>query len=160
MITLTTLSASDTRPLRQQLLRQGVPLDQLVYDGDDDADALHLGALDGEALVGIASVVRQSPAVSNGTPAHHPNPHSPHAWRIRGMAVLPDYRAQGVGKLLLLRCIDYAFEMQGRFIWCDARIRARGFYEKYGLRVMGEVYDVPNVGQHYYMQRDLARVCE
>lgn len=160
MISIKRLLASETRPLRQQLLRQGVPLDQLVYDGDDDSDALHLGAMDAGSLIGIASVVRQPPAVSNGTPAHHPAPHTPDAWRIRGMAVMPNYRAQGVGKLLLLRCIDYAVEMQGRFIWCDARIHAKGFYEKYGLRVMGEVYEVPNVGQHYYMQRDLARVCE
>jgi hypothetical protein len=36
----------------------------------------------------------------------------------------------------------------------------RGSMRNIGLRVMGEVYDVPNVGQHYYMQRDLARVCE
>src|SRR5690606_13479424 len=50
------ISAAETRPLRSLVLRPGAPPETLVYPGDDHPEALHLGAFEGDRLVGIATV--------------------------------------------------------------------------------------------------------
>ncbi|MFZ4815197.1 MAG: GNAT family N-acetyltransferase [Phototrophicaceae bacterium] len=149
------ISAAQTRPLRSQLLRQGVPPDQLRLNGDDDADALHIGAfLDGEQ-VGIATVLHQPPASSVGCPPNYPNLQHAHAWRLRAMATTESVRGMGVGRQILLAAIGYCAEQGGAFLWCDARVSAVGFYEKLGFLTLGAEYHVPDVGAHYFMQRKI-----
>ena len=36
-------------------------------------------------------------------------------------------------------------------LWGDARLEATGFYEKLGLKMKGEIYDVPDIGPHKLM---------
>ena len=69
MIELRRVSIADTMPLRQALLRPMQGIDELVFDGDEDPEAIHLGAYDGEAMVGIASLA--------------PSPGPLGRWRIR-----------------------------------------------------------------------------
>lgn len=149
------ISPADTRPLRQQLLRQGVPLDKLVYDGDLDAHTLHVGAFVDGQQVGVATVMRQPPTMSKGTPADHPAPDSPTAWRLRGMATTESVRGSGLGGAMLLACIGHVATQGGTFLWCDARLVALGFYARYGFAVLGEPYTVPTVGPHRFMQRPI-----
>jgi GNAT superfamily N-acetyltransferase len=153
-IVVRAIPPEQTRPLRQQLLRQGVPLDKLIYPGDLDADALHVGAFDGARQVGIATVMRQPPIASNGTPPDHPAPEHAAAWRLRGMASTDDMRGQGVGTAMLRAVFGHVAAQGGAFLWCDARIIAVPFYLKNGLVTLGEQYYVPDVGPHYFMQRD------
>ena len=149
------VSAAAVRPLRADLLRPGTPPDDLVYGGDLDPDALHLGAFAGDEQIGIATVVSQPPNISVGVPAVHPNPDEMRAWRLRGMAVVEAWRGQKVGAALLGACIGYVAERGGVFLWCDARTPARDFYARYGFSVMGDEFHKPNAGPHYYMQREI-----
>lgn len=144
-----------TRPLRQQLLRQNTPLDALVYPGDNEPIAFHVGVFVGEAQVGVASVLHQPPSESKGTPPGHPAPDDLDAWRLRGMATTEAVRGQGLGTQMLLACVGYVAAQRGVLLWCDARIAARRFYERNGFVALGEEYHVPDVGPHYFMQREI-----
>jgi GNAT superfamily N-acetyltransferase len=134
------------RGLRHQLLRPGRPADELVFPGDEEADSFHLGAFEEERLVGIATVIRESP----------PGEGDDRAWRIRGMATLPEVRGRGYGGLLLERCVEHAVNHGGRVLWCNARAGAVGFYRRFGFVTHGDVFDIPDLGDHYLMSRTLS----
>ena len=145
-ITLRTLTAADTRPLRQRILRPGQAAHELVYPGDDAADSLHVGAFSGPVLLGVASLYRQSP---EGQPTQ------PADWRLRGMAVVPEARRRGVGAALLAACERHAREHGGARVWFNARVDALPFYEALGYTVIGEEYELAGIGPHRFAERRL-----
>lgn len=119
--------------------------DLLRYTGDDAWDSLHLGAYVDRELVGIASVVHETPPGEVGE----------RAWRIRGMAVVEPMRGRGYGRALLERCVHHAQGHGATSVWCNARVGAVGFYRRCGFEVEGDRFDVPQVGPHYFMRRSL-----
>src|SRR5688572_13629988 len=64
---------------------------------DDDTATLHIGVRVDSVLVCVATLTRQQ------------SPRSPHrpAWRIRGMATLPDHQGHGHGGRLLQHGLDH-----------------------------------------------------
>jgi GNAT superfamily N-acetyltransferase len=133
------------RELRHRLLRPHQSPDELVYPGDDAPDALHLGAFEGDRLVGIASICREAP----------PGGGEPDAWRIRGMATEPELRGLGIGGRLLEECVAHARSRGGGLVWCNGRVAAVRFYERHGFQKVRGPFDVPPVGLHHEMRRRL-----
>ena len=39
-------------------------------------------------------------------------------------------------------------ESDVEIFWCNARVTAFGFYEKMGFTILGEAFDIPNLGPH------------
>ncbi|MCH8318681.1 MAG: GNAT family N-acetyltransferase [Bacteroidetes bacterium] len=181
------ISAADTRPLRQQLLRPDQHTDELVYEGDDANDTLHAGAFLKGQLVGIASVFRQprpgdraplnppgseKPRVLGGETERrktkrftdspiHPFTHSGGfrgAWRLRGMATIPEVQNQGCGSALLSECIKHVKKNGGAEFWCNARIGAVKFYEAHGFVCIGDVFEIAGIGQHFVMVKDVTQL--
>ncbi|HEX7880443.1 MAG TPA: GNAT family N-acetyltransferase [Candidatus Eisenbacteria bacterium] len=139
------ISAAETRPLRQAVLRPHQRVEELVYPGDDDPRTHHLGAFDGGRLVGIASIyVEPMVAMPDAGPTD---------WRLRGMATAPEMRGTGLGGALLEACIEHSRNHGGTRLWCNARVPAAGFYLRYGFVVHGEEFDLPGIGPHYLMSR-------
>ena len=134
------ISTEEIRPLRHRILRPGQTYEETLYPGDDLADTVHLGAFDGERLVGIASLYRED---RPGGPAA--------GWRLRGMATDADVRGAGYGAALLGGCIEHATASGGSELWCNARMPAVGFYRRGGLEVVSEEFDVPGIGPHVVM---------
>ncbi len=149
------ITAEQTRPLRQQLLRQNATLEQLAYMGDSEFDTLHVGAFAEGVHIGIATVMCQPPNVGVGVPAVHPDPDNMNAWRLRGMAVTEAAQGHGIGAAILKACIGHVADQGGVFLWCDARVHAVAFYEKHDFMIIGDVYVVPDVGPHHFMQRGI-----
>jgi GNAT superfamily N-acetyltransferase len=150
------IPAADTRPLRQAVLRPGKTLEELVYPGDDDPRGVHLGAYDDAGrLVGIASVFPDvAPHHLAGTiPNAAFDPGA--AFRLRGMATLPEVRGAGHGRQLLEACFDHVREQGGTYLWCNARVNAAGFYEAMGLKAFGDAFEIDLIGPHYVMGRAL-----
>jgi predicted GNAT family N-acyltransferase len=150
--TIRRISAAAARPLRQSLLRQNAKIEDLVYPGDDEPDTLHLGLFFGDEHVGIASVYRQTPPASLWP---HPTDLAT-TWRLRAMATQMHIRNQGWGGKLLEAAIGYAAAQGGAMLWCDARVKAVNFYARYNFNQYGEIYNVPDVGPHYFMWRALS----
>lgn len=130
------VSASEVYPIRQQVLRPGLPPESAIFPGDELETTYHMGIYEEGSLVGIASLY---PEGDDG------------AWRLRGMAVLPEHHGRGLGSKLLQACVAYAALHDGKLLWCNARIVARPFYELRGLNIVGEAFDIPGVGPHYRM---------
>jgi predicted GNAT family N-acyltransferase len=134
------VAAEDVRPLRHRVLRPGQAFEQTVYPGDDAG--VHLGAFDGDRLVGIASLYQEDRA---GGPAG--------GWRLRGMATDAGVRGAGFGAVLLAGCVEAVAEAGGTELWCNARMAAVGFYRRGGFEVVSEEFDVPGIGPHVVMTR-------
>ncbi|MCA9910960.1 MAG: GNAT family N-acetyltransferase [Anaerolineae bacterium] len=130
---------SDQYPLRATVLGQAAS----PKPGDDAPDTLHVGVyIDGQ-LVSIASVYHEPP----------PDSTDAGAWRLRGMATLPDAQGKGYGRLALSRCIDHVRASAGTRIWCNARAGAVDFYRALGFSVRADAQDVPGHGLRYYCER-------
>jgi GNAT superfamily N-acetyltransferase len=127
------------RHLRHALLRPHQEAAQLFYPGDDHPSAIHLGGFRGGRMVGIASIV--------------PDPSSPQgagpSWQLRGMAVEHGLRGLGLGALLLERCLQHAAANGGGEVWCNARVAACGFYERFGFIRGSEAFEIEGIGPHY-----------
>jgi len=134
------ISAEETRPLRHRFLRPSQAFDDTAYPGDHDAGTVHLGAFDGERLVGIASLYREDRAGG-------PSP----GWRLRGMATDADVRGAGFGAELLIAGVAHVATTGGGELWCNARVAAVGFYRRAGFEVVSEEFEVPGIGLHVVM---------
>ena len=134
------VAAADVRPLRHRVLRPTQGFEETLYPGDALATTAHLGAFDGDRLVGIASLYLEGRA---GGPAG--------GWRLRGMATEPDVRGAGFGARLLGACIGHVAAQRGHELWCNARIPALGFYRRAGFEVVSEEFEVAGIGTHVVM---------
>jgi GNAT superfamily N-acetyltransferase len=135
--------ASTVRPLRQLVLRPGRSPGDVAYHAD--SVATHFAAYDfADEVVGVATVFPQ------------PYPLTGEAgWRLRGMAVAEHARGSGCGARLLIAVLDHVTAEGGAMLWCNARVSALGFYQRYGLSVDSEVFQVPGGGPHHRMRRAL-----
>jgi predicted GNAT family N-acyltransferase len=129
------VSLADTLPLRQQLLRPTQDLDELVFEGDEDAEAKHLGAFEGGELVGIATLA--------------PSPGPLGRWRIRQVGVVEPRRGAGLGRLLVESLLEGVEEP----VHLSARSHLEDWYVGLGFVRIGDVYDKPPVGPHVDMVR-------
>ena len=139
------ISASQTRPVRQQVLRPHQPPEACIYEADDDPRSAHFGAVVDGLLVGVASIYR----------LREDGEHDPFVWRLRGMATLEDVRGQGYGVALLEACIRHARRAGGMRLWCNARTTVAGFYGAFGFQQKGEEFELPGIGPHLMMELEL-----
>lgn len=139
------IAAAATYPLRNAILRPGQPPEANAYPLDAAPLTYHAGAYVDETLVGVASVFMENP----------PGREVVGAWRLRGMATLPEVRGQGYGHQLLRLCFDHIARHDGHMLWCNARLNVTGFYERAGFAQEGGPYEVHGAGQRCYMWRPI-----
>ncbi len=140
---IVSISAAETRPIRGAVLRPGQPAERLIYP--DDNNALHLGAIIDDQLVAVASFYQQ------------PIPDTTaQAWRIRGMATLPENRGNGLGRRLVEAGLKQAQRIQQGPAWCNARTTAAGYYQRLGFQQLGDTFDIPDIGPHVVMVLEVA----
>lgn len=72
-------------------------------------------------------------------------------FQIRGMAVLGEFQKKGFGEQLLKYCENQIRIKNGELIWFNARETAVGFYKKSGYKIMGELFEIPDIGNHYLL---------
>ena len=136
------ITAAETWPLRQAVLRPGRPVAAAQFPGDDDSITKHFGAFGGGSLLGIASLFRAEMPEQPGVPA----------LQLRGMATAPEVRGAGFGRALILTCKVFARENGAPLLWCNARTGAVGFYRKLGFEIVGAEFNIPDVGPHFRMR--------
>jgi GNAT superfamily N-acetyltransferase len=130
-----TTTAEVIVPLRQAVLRPGLPVEASRYPEDDAA--VHVAAWDDGEVVGCASVFPQ--AWAGVADAASP-------WRLRGMAVTPSRQGSGVGGKVLARAVAAARAGGADVIWANARSAALAFYLRHGWQIAGDEFVTPDTG--------------
>ena len=131
--------------LRHRVLRPNQPRSSCYYPEDSSKFTIHFVAKLGNKIIGSASVYKQK----------HPDFSLKQSWRIRGMTVLPEYQRQAIGTHLLETCINHAIKMKGDVIWCNARIDAVKFYKQSGFKIIGDEFELPDIGPHFLLAKNL-----
>lgn len=139
------IEATETYLVRHSILRPHQDLATCVYPGDEEPTTFHLGAFKEDKLIGIASFYQEK----------NPDFLQESQYKLRGMATSPDYRGMNIGKKLIIEAEAILKERQVDLWWCNARMVAIGFYEKLGLSVHGEIFEIEPIGLHKVMFREL-----
>jgi len=139
------ISAEDTLPLRLAVLRPGRPRNSARFPGDDAPDTRHYGAFRAGRLLSIASLYR----------AELPEKPGQSAFQLRGMATDETARNQGLGRALVVACVEHARSERVPILWCNARTTAADFYRKLEFETIGPEFVIPDVGPHFRMWRKL-----
>ena len=127
-----------TRLLRQSILRSHETIEQLA--AEEPADAFAAGGFDGERLIAVGIVAPSG---------------EPWRWRVHGMATAAGERSRGAGRGVLDALLEHARANGATRVWCNARVPARSFYERAGFHACSEIFEIPPIGPHVVMEREL-----
>lgn len=143
MIEIEKITAFETIIVRHPVLRPGRPIESCHFDGDDLPTTSHFGLFLENQLAGVISAFKaQSKLFSEEN-----------QYQIRGMAVLSEFQKKGFGEALLEYCENEIRIKKGELIWFNARETAVGFYEKSGYGILGDSFEIPDVGPHYILYK-------
>ena len=140
------IEPSETRSLRHRVLWQHLSSPEVcVIDIDNRKDAFHVGVFCEGALISIGSFFcLQSPRLNHEL-----------QYRLRAMATDPDYRRMHAGEQLISFACEELSKRGVPVLWCDARLVAVPFYESIGFSKFDDVYEVPLIGPHHFMWKEL-----
>lgn len=119
-MTIKQIPAAVVWPIRHTVMYPSHDFESIKLRGDDSA--IHFGLYD-EELLSVVSVFTEGNAL-----------------QFRKFATVEKYQGKGYGSLLLDHIIKYAKEHGFTRIWCNARVNASGFYEKFGFTQTKERY--------------------
>jgi ribosomal protein S18 acetylase RimI-like enzyme len=71
------------------------------------------------------------------------------------MAVLEQHQKKGFGEALLKYCENQIRIKSGEIIWFNARETAIGFYEKSAYKKISDGFEIPDIGIHYLLFKQL-----
>ncbi len=105
-------------------------------------EAFAAGAFEGEELVAVGLIGPEG---------------RPGEWRVRGMATLPAFRGRGAGSAVLNALLEHARAGGATAVWANVRTPARTLYERAGFIVISDEFELPQIGPHVVMRRELSR---
>jgi GNAT superfamily N-acetyltransferase len=132
--------------LRRAVLREGDANAVVSWPEDALPGAIHLAVREDGTVVAAASFA----------PVATPHRPGSTAWQLRGMAVEPTLQRRGYGVALLDVAVDRLRAAGAQVLWASARDSALGFYERYGMHVVGDGYAAALGLPHHVVVLDLA----
>lgn len=131
----------ETYPVRHPVLREGRPIQDCRFDGDDLPTTFHLGLFYEDILVGVASFMENN----------HEFFSDEYQYQLRGMAVLKSHQGKQLGDVLLNYGETLLKEKNVTLLWFNAREIAVNFYRRNGSEIIGEPFEIKGIGTHYVM---------
>ena len=116
-----------------------------TIEPDSAESTFHIGATMGNEVVGTSTLIIDI----------NPNFEEQNQYRLRAMATSPKIRGTRTGVAIVNKAIEELQKRNVKLLWCDARLIATGFYEKLGFKIKGDVYEVPNIGPHKLMYKEI-----
>lgn len=139
------ISALETFSVRQPVLRPGKNIETCHFEGDNLESTRHFGVFIDDELVGIASLFQSNSDLFE----------EKKQFQLRGMAILENFQKKGIGESLVNYAEENAKSRKGELIWFNAREIAIRFYEKLGYKIIGESFEIGDIGKHFIMFRIL-----
>jgi len=139
------IAAGDTYSIRHEVLRPSQTLADCRYPLDHYPETIHTGAFLAGQLVSIASFFYEKCDEFS----------EPSQYRLRGMATLPAYRNQKARSSQILFAEEIMKSNKADIWWCNARTTVSEYYEKMGLKIIGNVFEIEPIGPHVRMYKYL-----
>ncbi len=139
------ITAIETYPVRQPVLRAGKPIESCHFQGDEWPSTHHLGYFINNQLIGVVSLFEAKNLILG----------EEKSIQIRGMAVLDSHQKTGIGNQLIQEAENYCRKQNAILIWFNARTSAVGFYEKLGYKIEGSEFEIQEVGPHFLMSKKI-----
>lgn len=157
--TIVSIAAADTHDLRRRVLRNGDPAGVVIWPRDDEPATTHYGAKDQAGRIMAIGTIYAQPLPDNVTDSALAHGIPPaHQFQFRGMASDAAVRGSGAGRAVLAALFAHAQRQTPALLWCNARVAAIGFYEKSGMRIISDRFDIAGVGPHHVMAVRLVEV--
>jgi len=137
------ISAPQAYEIRKNMLRKNIPLTEKIK-GDFDESTIHLGVFTEDVLVSVATFLQNDNESFKGL-----------QYRLAGMATKEGYQKKGYGKKLLVTAENILKDRDVSILWCNARVIALNFYKKLGIITLGEEFELPLIGSHFAMYKEL-----
>lgn len=141
------IEAKETYPVRNEVLRKGKPVETCYFNGDENSNTAHFGLYLENNLIGIISIFKE----------RNPLFSEEQQFQIRGMAILDNHQGKGYGALLVKAAEDYCLDLNTELIWFNARERAVAFYQKLNYTIIGDSFEIPDVGIHFVMYKKIQK---
>ena len=139
------ISAIETYPVRQPVLREGSSIEACLFEGDTNENTYHLGLYFKSKLIGVASFIGNKSLLFS----------EEFQYQLRGMAILKDFQNKGLGNQLLIEGEKILIQNKVERLWFNAREIAVSFYKKNQYQTHGEAFNIPQIGLHYVMSKKL-----
>ena len=110
--------------IRRRVFIEEQSIDESLEHDDDDLRAVHVLAMAGAQAVGCARMVTAAAGA-----------------KIGRMAVIPERRGRGIGRMLLDYLVADARRNGVELAYLHAQVPVEGFYLKRGFRPVGAVFD-------------------
>ena len=107
--------------IRHEVMYPELPFDAIKLSADPEG--IHFGLYVGNQLTSVVSVF-----------------HEGDVYQFRKFATLNASQGKGYGSQLLFYIISYVAQEGGLKLWCNARVSAMDFYEKFSFRPKGEYF--------------------
>tara|TARA_B100001250_G_scaffold89532_1_gene74271 strand:+ start:344 stop:787 length:444 start_codon:yes stop_codon:yes gene_type:complete len=133
------ITAKETFIVRHPVLRPGKPLEECVFEFDNNPSSIHLGL---EIEGSIISVLSALPIQCEDFPLLN-------GMRLRGIATLEEYQKKGFGTHLMNEIEKRLLKLKEfKLLWLNARINSSGFYQKLEYKTVGGYFNIPGIGLH------------
>jgi len=144
-IKIEVITGEQTLPVRHAVLRKGKPIEACPIPEDNLETTYHFGLFYNKKLVAVSSFVAdKSPYFEESN-----------QYRLRAMGVLEDYQGLKLGRQLLNFGVHFLKEKNVERLWFNARIIAVNFYKNNGFDTIGNIFDIPKVGDHFVMHKKI-----
>lgn len=147
MIEIKKIDFNTTFSVRHPVLRNGRPIETCFFDGDDLETTIHFGLFLDKNLIGVISIFKNKNAIFSAQ----------NQFQIRGMAVLKGHQGKKLGKKLLDQAEQEIIDQKGNLIWFNARENAVPFYQNSGYEIIGDAFEIKDIGIHYLMFKNLGQ---
>ena len=144
-VNITKVDAKKVRPLRHAELRKGQDFSTTSYIEDYEAGTFHMACIVDEKIVTCASYYPEKSIKIK----------SNRAYRLRGMATDSNFQRKGYASDLMAESFKELKKRDCDMVWCNARLGAVDFYKSVGFKITGELFDIAEIGPHYYMDKEI-----
>jgi predicted GNAT family N-acyltransferase len=144
-VNITKVDAEKVRALRHSELRKGQDFSTTSYLKDYEEDTFHMACIVDEKIVTCATFYPEKSSKLK----------SDNTYRLRGMATDSDFQRKGYATDLMNESFKELKNRDCDMVWCNARLVAVDFYKSSGFKITGEIFDIAEIGPHYYMYKEI-----
>ena len=144
-LSLKIVKSDDLLNLRSKILRNNLDPNLCKFPGDKEINSFHLGAFNGNALIGGVSVMKNECKKKE----------LPNCFQLRGLFVDKEFQHNGIGKTIV-NFVENCLRGSGvNYLWMNARESAVLFYLKLNYSNSKISYVINEIGLHYLMYKKL-----